>query len=86
MFLNPFPPESTGEAETLTARLLGCQEQLIQSVTQLSPIVEFLEAAGEGFLPASETRVKQSEIRTVGKAGGGGCLSAGQGPMVRFAP
>ncbi|XP_072739980.1 zinc finger and BTB domain-containing protein 40-like isoform X1 [Ciconia boyciana] len=49
--------ESTDEGETLTARLLGCREELIQSVTQLSPIVEFLEAAEEGFLTASEKRV-----------------------------
>lgn len=41
----------------LTARLLGCKEELIQSVTQLSPIVEFLEAAEEGFLTAWEKRV-----------------------------
>uniref|UniRef100_A0A8C0ET16 Zinc finger and BTB domain containing 40 n=1 Tax=Bubo bubo TaxID=30461 RepID=A0A8C0ET16_BUBBB len=49
--------ESTDEGETLTARLLGCREELIQSVTQLSPIVEFLEAAEEGFLTDSEKRV-----------------------------
>ncbi|NWH44552.1 ZBT40 protein, partial [Fregata magnificens] len=49
--------ESTEAGETLTARLLGCREELIQSVTQLSPIVEFLEAAEEGFLTASEKRV-----------------------------
>ncbi|KAM9217513.1 zinc finger and BTB domain-containing protein 40 isoform 2-T2 [Leptosomus discolor] len=49
--------ESTDEGETLTTRLLGCREELIQSVTQLSPIVEFLEAAEEGFLTASEKRV-----------------------------
>ncbi|KAM6045885.1 zinc finger and BTB domain-containing protein 40 isoform 2-T3 [Theristicus caerulescens] len=49
--------ESTDEGETLTARLLGRREELIQSVTQLSPIVEFLEAAEEGFLTASEKRV-----------------------------
>ncbi|XP_061235507.1 zinc finger and BTB domain-containing protein 40 isoform X2 [Neopsephotus bourkii] len=49
--------ESTDEGETLTARLLGCREELIQSVTQLSPILEFLEAAEEGFLTASEKRV-----------------------------
>ncbi|XP_009703577.1 PREDICTED: zinc finger and BTB domain-containing protein 40 [Cariama cristata] len=49
--------ESTDEGETLTARLLGCREELIQSVTQLSPIVEFLETAEEGFLTASEKRV-----------------------------
>ncbi|XP_010575460.1 PREDICTED: zinc finger and BTB domain-containing protein 40 isoform X2 [Haliaeetus leucocephalus] len=49
--------ETTDEAETLTARLLGHREELIQSVTQLSPIVEFLEAAEEGFLTASEKRV-----------------------------
>jgi len=40
-------------------------------VTQLSPIVEFLEAAEEGFLTASEKRVKESEIRKpLGGAGG----------------
>ncbi|NXW31745.1 ZBT40 protein, partial [Phaetusa simplex] len=49
--------ESTDEGETLTARLLGHREELIQSVTQLSPIVEFLETAEEGFLTASEKRV-----------------------------
>ncbi|NWU69927.1 ZBT40 protein, partial [Pterocles burchelli] len=49
--------ETTNEGETLTARLLGHREELIQSVTQLSPIVEFLEAAEEGFLTASEKRV-----------------------------
>ncbi|KAM9630169.1 zinc finger and BTB domain-containing protein 40 isoform 6-T9 [Morphnus guianensis] len=49
--------ETTDEAKTLTARLLGHREELIQSVTQLSPIVEFLEAAEEGFLTASEKRV-----------------------------
>uniref|UniRef100_A0A8C0EZF6 Zinc finger and BTB domain containing 40 n=1 Tax=Bubo bubo TaxID=30461 RepID=A0A8C0EZF6_BUBBB len=49
--------KSTDEGETLTARLLGCREELIQSVTQLSPIVEFLEAAEEGFLTDSEKRV-----------------------------
>ncbi|NXT25479.1 ZBT40 protein, partial [Syrrhaptes paradoxus] len=49
--------ETTKEGETLTARLLGHREELIQSVTQLSPIVEFLEAAEEGFLTASEKQV-----------------------------
>uniref|UniRef100_A0A8C8BTN1 Zinc finger and BTB domain containing 40 n=1 Tax=Otus sunia TaxID=257818 RepID=A0A8C8BTN1_9STRI len=49
--------KSTDEGETLTARLLGRREELIQSVTQLSPIVEFLEAAEEGFLTDSEKRV-----------------------------
>ncbi|XP_042739034.1 zinc finger and BTB domain-containing protein 40 isoform X4 [Lagopus leucura] len=49
--------ESAQEGEMLTARLLGCKEELIQSVTQLSPIVEFLEAAEEGFLTAVEKRV-----------------------------
>ncbi|XP_075293360.1 zinc finger and BTB domain-containing protein 40 isoform X1 [Opisthocomus hoazin] len=49
--------ESADEGETLTTRLLGCREELIRSVTQLSPIVEFLEAAEEGFLTASEKRV-----------------------------
>ncbi|KAM6236674.1 zinc finger and BTB domain-containing protein 40 isoform 1-T2 [Spheniscus humboldti] len=49
--------ESTDEGETLTARLLGHREELIQIVTQLSPIIEFLEAAEEGFLTAAEKRV-----------------------------
>ncbi|NWQ82957.1 ZBT40 protein, partial [Columbina picui] len=49
--------ESADEGETLTARLLGCREELIQSVTQLSPIIEFLEAAEEGFLTTAEKRV-----------------------------
>ncbi|KAM6313027.1 zinc finger and BTB domain-containing protein 40 isoform 1-T1 [Podargus strigoides] len=49
--------ETTDEGETLTARLLGCRGELVRSVTQLSPIVEFLEAAEEGFLTASEKRV-----------------------------
>ncbi|OXB60736.1 hypothetical protein ASZ78_006099 [Callipepla squamata] len=49
--------ESAEEGEMLTTRLLGCKEELIQSVTQLSPIVEFLEAAEEGFLSAAEKRV-----------------------------
>lgn len=42
----------------LTACLLCCREELIQSVTQLSPIIEFLEAVEEAFLTASEKRVK----------------------------
>ncbi|NXW64199.1 ZBT40 protein, partial [Eurystomus gularis] len=49
--------ESTDKEEMLTARLLACREELIQSVTQLSPIVQFLEAAEEGFLTVSEKRV-----------------------------
>ncbi|XP_074017781.1 zinc finger and BTB domain-containing protein 40 isoform X1 [Numenius arquata] len=49
--------ESTDEGEMLTAHLLGRREELIQTVTQLNPIVEFLEAAEEGFLSASEKRV-----------------------------
>ncbi|KFQ38999.1 Zinc finger and BTB domain-containing protein 40, partial [Mesitornis unicolor] len=49
--------QQADEGETLTACLLGRREELIQSVTQLSPIVEFLEAAEEGFLTASEKRV-----------------------------
>uniref|UniRef100_A0A8B9CUV8 Zinc finger and BTB domain containing 40 n=1 Tax=Anser brachyrhynchus TaxID=132585 RepID=A0A8B9CUV8_9AVES len=48
--------ESVKEGKMLTARLLGCREELIQSVTQLSPITEFLEAAEEGFLTTSEKR------------------------------
>ncbi|NXE14520.1 ZBT40 protein, partial [Lophotis ruficrista] len=49
--------ESTDKGEMLTSRLLGCREELIRSVTRLSPIIEFLEVAEEGFLSASEKRV-----------------------------
>ncbi|KAM6046633.1 zinc finger and BTB domain-containing protein 40 isoform 2-T2 [Chlamydotis macqueenii] len=49
--------ESTDKGEMLTSRLLGCREELIRSVTQLSPIIEFLEVAEEGFLTASEKRI-----------------------------
>lgn len=42
----------------MTACLLCCREELIQSVTQLSPIIEYLEAVEEAFLTASEKRVK----------------------------
>lgn len=38
----------------MTALLLCCREELIQSVTQLSPIIEFLEAVEEAFLTALE--------------------------------
>ncbi|NXS94605.1 ZBT40 protein, partial [Jacana jacana] len=49
--------ESTDEGGKLTACLLGRREELIQTVTQLSPIIEFLEVAEEGFLSAPEKRV-----------------------------
>ncbi|XP_067167200.1 zinc finger and BTB domain-containing protein 40 isoform X5 [Apteryx mantelli] len=49
--------ESAQEKKTLAALLLDCREELIQSVTQLSPIVEFLETAEEGFLTALEKRI-----------------------------
>ncbi|KAM9370164.1 LOW QUALITY PROTEIN: zinc finger and BTB domain-containing protein 40 [Phaethornis superciliosus] len=48
--------ENTDEG-ALTTCLLGCKEELIQSVTQLSPIVKFLEAAEEGFLTTLEKQV-----------------------------
>ncbi|XP_074977327.1 zinc finger and BTB domain-containing protein 40 isoform X3 [Caretta caretta] len=48
---------STEEGKTLSALLLEYREELIQSVTQLSPIVEFLETGEEGFLTGLEKRV-----------------------------
>ncbi|KAM4885974.1 LOW QUALITY PROTEIN: zinc finger and BTB domain-containing protein 40 [Sylvia borin] len=50
---DPQQAESTAEEERLTACLLCCREELIQSVAQLSPITE-LEAGEKGFLTASE--------------------------------
>lgn len=43
--------------KTLSALLLEHKEDLIQCVTQLRPITEFLEAATEEFLPGTEKRV-----------------------------
>uniref|UniRef100_A0A8C0WMH5 Zinc finger and BTB domain-containing protein 40 n=1 Tax=Castor canadensis TaxID=51338 RepID=A0A8C0WMH5_CASCN len=51
------PPGSTEEGKTLSVLLLEHKEDLIQCVTQLRPIVEFLETAKEEFLPGSEKRV-----------------------------
>lgn len=51
------PPGSAGEGKTLSVLLLEHKEDLIQCVTQLRPIVEFLETAKEEFLPDSEKRV-----------------------------
>ncbi|XP_065277452.1 zinc finger and BTB domain-containing protein 40 [Emys orbicularis] len=48
---------STEEGKTLSALLLEYREELIQSITQLSPIVEFLETGEEGFLTGLEKRV-----------------------------
>ncbi|XP_073173337.1 zinc finger and BTB domain-containing protein 40 isoform X5 [Lepidochelys kempii] len=48
---------STEEGKTLSALLLEYREELIQSVTQLSPITEFLETGEEGFLTGLEKRV-----------------------------
>lgn len=50
---------SAGEGKTLSVLLLEHKEDLIQCVTQLRPIVEFLETAKEEFLPDSEKRVIQ---------------------------
>ncbi|KAL9825502.1 LOW QUALITY PROTEIN: zinc finger and BTB domain-containing protein 40 [Geothlypis trichas] len=52
----PEDKESIADEEMLTARLLCCREELIWSVTQLSP-VEVLETVEEGFLTASEKQV-----------------------------
>ncbi|KAL1776633.1 zinc finger protein and BTB domain-containing protein 40 isoform X1 [Sigmodon hispidus] len=51
------PEGSTGEGKTLSVLLLEHKEDLIQCVTQLRPIVEFLETAKEEFLPVSDKRV-----------------------------
>ncbi|XP_060235254.1 zinc finger and BTB domain-containing protein 40 isoform X1 [Meriones unguiculatus] len=51
------PEGSAGEGKTLSVLLLEHKEDLIQCVTQLRPIVEFLETAKEEFLPGSEKRV-----------------------------
>ncbi|KAM8796307.1 zinc finger and BTB domain-containing protein 40 [Eudromia elegans] len=48
---------SPGEGKTLADLLLDCRGELIQSVTRLSPIVEFLETAEEGFLTALEKQI-----------------------------
>ncbi|KAM5247111.1 zinc finger and BTB domain-containing protein 40 [Ctenodactylus gundi] len=54
----PVQPEgSTGEGKTLSVLLLEHKEDLIQCVTQLRPITEFLETAKEEFLPGTERRV-----------------------------
>ncbi|XP_045046579.2 zinc finger and BTB domain-containing protein 40 isoform X2 [Desmodus rotundus] len=51
------PPGSTEEGRTLAALLLEHKEDLIRCVTQLRPIMEFLETAKEGFLTGTERRV-----------------------------
>ncbi|KAM4871963.1 zinc finger and BTB domain-containing protein 40 isoform 1-T1 [Thomomys bottae] len=51
------PKGSTEEGKTLSVLLLEHREDLIQSITQLRPIVEFLETAKEEFLPGSQKRV-----------------------------
>ncbi|KAM9115894.1 zinc finger and BTB domain-containing protein 40 isoform 6-T8 [Pangshura tecta] len=48
---------STEEGKTLSALLLEYREELIQSITQLSPIIEFLETGEEGLLTGLEKRV-----------------------------
>ncbi|XP_045858926.1 zinc finger and BTB domain-containing protein 40 isoform X3 [Meles meles] len=51
------PKGSTEEGKTLSALLLEHKEDLIQGVTQLRPILEFLETATEEFLPDTEKTV-----------------------------
>ncbi|XP_035948993.2 zinc finger and BTB domain-containing protein 40 isoform X5 [Halichoerus grypus] len=51
------PKGSTEEGKTLSALLLEHKEDLIQCVTQLRPILEFLETAKEEFLTGTEKRV-----------------------------
>ncbi|XP_025906921.1 zinc finger and BTB domain-containing protein 40 [Nothoprocta perdicaria] len=49
--------ESPGEGKTLADLLLDCRGELIESITRLSPITEFLATAEEGFLTALEKRI-----------------------------
>ncbi|XP_037356553.1 zinc finger and BTB domain-containing protein 40 isoform X1 [Talpa occidentalis] len=51
------PKGSTEEGKTLSVLLLEHKEDLIQCVTQLRPIMEFLETAKEEFLTGTEKRV-----------------------------
>ncbi|XP_019794113.2 zinc finger and BTB domain-containing protein 40 isoform X3 [Tursiops truncatus] len=51
------PPGSTEEGKTLSVLLLEHKEDLIRCVTQLRPILEFLETGEEEFLTGSEKRV-----------------------------
>ncbi|KAI5139575.1 Zinc Finger And Btb Domain-Containing Protein 40 [Manis pentadactyla] len=51
------PQGSTEEGKTLSVLLLEHKEDLIRCVTQLRPIVEFLETAKEEFLTGPEKRV-----------------------------
>ncbi|XP_003783861.1 zinc finger and BTB domain-containing protein 40 [Otolemur garnettii] len=51
------PKGSTEEGKTLSVLLLEHKEDLIRCVTQLRPIVEFLETAKEEFLTGAEKRV-----------------------------
>lgn len=51
------PKGSTEEGKTLSVLLLEHKEDLIQCVTQLRPITEFLETAKEEFLTGAEKRV-----------------------------
>ncbi|XP_016004769.2 zinc finger and BTB domain-containing protein 40 [Rousettus aegyptiacus] len=51
------PKGSTEEGKTLSVLLLEHKEDLIQCVTQLRPITEFLETAKEESLTATEKRV-----------------------------
>uniref|UniRef100_A0A8C8YQG1 Zinc finger and BTB domain containing 40 n=1 Tax=Prolemur simus TaxID=1328070 RepID=A0A8C8YQG1_PROSS len=51
------PKGSTEEGKTLSVLLLEHKEDLIQCVTQLRPILEFLETAKEELLTSAEKRV-----------------------------
>ncbi|TKC53087.1 hypothetical protein EI555_014681 [Monodon monoceros] len=51
------PKGSTEEGKTLSVLLLEHKEDLIRCVTQLRPILEFLETGEEEFLTGSEKRV-----------------------------
>lgn len=62
MSLTLSPPGSTEEGKTLSVLLLEHKEDLIQCVTQLRPITEFLETAKEEFLPGTEKEVTVSSV------------------------
>uniref|UniRef100_A0A8C8SCG1 Zinc finger and BTB domain containing 40 n=1 Tax=Pelusios castaneus TaxID=367368 RepID=A0A8C8SCG1_9SAUR len=49
--------QQTEGGKALSALLLEYREELIQSITQLSPIIEFLEKGEEGFLTGLEKQV-----------------------------
>ncbi|XP_065384228.1 zinc finger and BTB domain-containing protein 40 isoform X2 [Macaca fascicularis] len=64
------PKGSTEEGKTLSVLLLEHKEDLIQCVTQLRPIMEFLETAKEEFLTGTEKRVMEKLVKRDSGSGG----------------